>query len=65
MNLVSDIADYSSLPVLVLLAGGQTTLASMFDARHEVQACSLPASLREIRNSLEAVLARCRNPVGG
>lgn len=64
MNLVSDVADYSSLPVLVLLAGSQSSLASQFDARSGVQACSLPASLREIRSSLEAVLARCGGAVG-
>ena len=62
LNLVSDILDYGNVPVLVLLAGSQHTLISNLDQIPTIQCQSLPASLREIRSSLEILLARCGNP---
>ncbi len=62
MSLVSDVFDYANVPVLVLLAGSQDKLRSPFARISMVQCQSLPASLREIRNSLETLLARCGNP---
>ena len=62
MSLVSDVFDYANVPVLVLLAGSQDGLRSPFARISMVQCQSLPASLREIRNSLETLLARCGNP---
>ena len=63
LSLVSDVFDYANVPVLVLLAGSQDKLKTQFDQITMVHCQSIPASLREIRNSLEALLARCGNPV--
>ena len=63
LSLVSDVLDYSNLPVLVLLADSQVSLKPHFDRIPTVQCQSLPASLREVRHSLEILLARCGNPV--
>jgi len=57
-SLVSDILDYGKVPVLVLLAGGQNSLASHFNQMPTVECRSLPASLREIRNSLETLVRK-------
>ena len=63
LGLVSDVLDYGNVPVLVLLAGGQNSIASHFSQMPVVECRLLPASLREIRNSVESLLARCGNPV--
>ncbi len=63
LSLVSDVLDFGNVPVLVLLAGSQNKLKSHFDPVTTVQCQSIPASLREIRKSLETLLARCGNPV--
>lgn len=62
ISLVSDVLDYGSVPVLVLLAGSQDSLKTHFDQMPAVQCLLLPASLREIRNSLEVLLIRSGNP---
>ena len=63
LSLVSDILDDANIPVLVLLAGSQNSLTPHFNQMPTVESRSLPASLREIRSSLETLLARCRKPV--
>ncbi|MBC7966184.1 MAG: hypothetical protein H7Z17_09690 [Fuerstia sp.] len=63
LSLVSDVLDYGNVPVLVLLAGSQDSLKTHFDQMLTVQCQSLPASLRDIRNSLEILLAQFGNPV--
>jgi CheY-like chemotaxis protein len=63
LSLVTDVFDYANIPILVLLAGSQDSLRTYFDQLLTVQCQSLPASLRDIRNSLEGLLARFRRQV--
>lgn len=58
VTLVSDLLDYGNVPVLVLLTGSQSSLRPHFDLMSNVECCLLPASLREIRGHLEAMIAR-------
>ena len=61
LSLVSDVLDYGNVPVLVLLAGSQNTLASHFDTRADSRSVtSFRRRCEKFASSLESLLARVR-----
>ena len=63
LALTHDLLDFGNIPILALLAGQQGTLAEHFYSMPEVECRLLPASLREIRSSLEVLLTRHGNQI--
>ncbi len=61
LTLVCDLIDYGNMPLLILLTPNQASLMTHFNAMPNVACCMLPASLREIRSSLETLIARGGN----